>query len=92
LCVRRSTTSRLPKEQGVTCSLSRRAGEARDNPAMGSFFSLLKTERTARKVYGARTQVRADVFDYFERFYNRKRCHSTLDQVSPAQFEKAQLA
>ena len=38
---------------------------------MESFFSSLKTERTARKVYRTRDQARADVFDYIERFYNR---------------------
>jgi putative transposase len=32
--------------------------------------------------------VRADVFDYIERFYNPKRRHSTLGQVSPVEFEK----
>ena len=36
---------------------------------MESFFSSLKTERTARKVYRTRAQARADVFDYIERFY-----------------------
>ena len=39
----------LLKEQGITCSMSR-AGEVWDNSAMESFFSSLKTERTARKV------------------------------------------
>ena len=35
--------------------------------AMESFFSSLKTEGTARKVYRSREQARADVFDYIER-------------------------
>ena len=69
-----------------------RAGEVWDNSAMESFFSSLKTERTSRKVYRTRTQARADVFDYIERFYNLTRRHSTLDYVSPAAFERAQLA
>jgi putative transposase len=79
------------KEQGITCSMSR-AGEVWDNSTMQSFFSSLKIERTARKVYCMRTQARADVFGYIERFYNPTRRHSTLDYVSPAEFEKAQLA
>ena len=69
-----------------------RAGEVWDNSAMESFFSSLKTERTSRKVYRTRTQARADVFDYIERFYNLTRRHSTLDYVSSAAFERAQLA
>ncbi|MDR6955771.1 putative transposase [Ancylobacter sp. 3268] len=36
-----------------------------------SFFSPLKTERTARKVYRTRNDARADVLDDIERFYNR---------------------
>ena len=78
----------LLKEQGITCSMSR-AGEVWDNSAMESFFSSLKTERTARKVYRTREQARADVFDYVERFYNSTRRHSTLGYVSPVQYEEA---
>jgi len=44
---------------------------------MESFFSSLKTERTALKTYQTR-EARADVFDYIERFYNSKRRHSTI--------------
>jgi putative transposase len=78
----------LLKEQGITCSMSR-AGEVWDNSAMESFFSSLKTERTARKVYRTREHARADVFDYIERFFNSTRRHSTVGYVSPLQFEEA---
>ena len=81
----------LLKEQGITCSMSR-AAEVLDNSAMESFFSSLKTERSARKVYRSREQARADVFDYIERFYNPNRRHSTLGYVSPVEFEKASEA
>jgi transposase InsO family protein len=50
---------------------------------MESFFSSLKTERTARKVYRSRDRARADVFDYIERFYNPRRRHSTISYLSP---------
>jgi putative transposase len=78
----------LLKEQGITCSMSR-AGEVWDNSAMESFFSSLKTERTARKVFRTREQARAEVFDYIERFYNPTRRHSSLGYLSPMAFEKA---
>lgn len=59
---------------------------------MESFFSSLKTERTARKTYRTRDKVKADAFDYIEQFYNPKRRHSTLGYVSPMEFEmQAQL-
>ena len=60
---------------------------------MESFFSSLKTERTAAKTYRTRDQARADVFDYIERFYNPRRRHSKLGYLSPMEFEaKAVLA
>jgi putative transposase len=77
---------RLLADNGITCSMSR-AGNVRYNSAMESFFSSLKTERTARKVYRTRDEARADVFDYIERFYNPRRRHSKLGCLSPIEFE-----
>jgi putative transposase len=68
------------------------AGEVWDNSAMESFFSLLKAERTARKVVRTREQAPAEVFDFIERFYNSTRRHSTLGYISPIAFEKAREA
>lgn len=83
---------RLLADHGVTCSMSR-AGNVWDNAAMESFFSSLKTERTAAKTYRTRDQAKADVFDYIERFYNPRRRHSTLGYLSPMEFEmQAELA
>ncbi|CAA2105554.1 hypothetical protein MBUL_03252 [Methylobacterium bullatum] len=83
---------RLMADHGITCSLSR-SGNVWDNAAMESFFSSLKTERTARRTYRARDEARADVFDDIERFYNTARRHSTLGYVSPFEFEnRAKLA
>ena len=79
---------RLLTAAGVTCSMSR-SGNVWDNSVMESFFSSLKTERTNRKHYQTRDAARADVFDYIERFYNPIRRHSTLGNLSPANFERA---
>ena len=82
----------LLEDNGLSCSMSR-SGNVWDNAAMESFFSSLKTERTARKVYRSRAEAKADVFDYIERFYNPRRRHSTLGYLSPIEFErKAGLA
>ncbi len=70
----------------MTCSMSR-AGNVWDNSAVESFFSTLKTERTAAKIYRTRNEARADVFDYIERFYNPWRRHSKLGYISPMEFE-----
>ena len=78
---------RLMADHGITCSMSR-SGNVWDNAAMESFFSSLKTERTAAKVYRTRDDAKADVFDYIERFYNPRRRHSTLGYLSPVEYEE----
>jgi putative transposase len=78
---------RLMDASGVVCSMSH-SGACWNNAAMESFFSPLKTERTARKVYRTRDEATANVFDYIERFCNAKRRHSTIGCLSPVVFEK----
>ena len=63
-----------------------RSGNVWDSAAVES-FSLLKTERTARKIYRTRDQARADVFDHIEGFYNPWRRRSTIGYLSPMDFE-----
>ena len=58
-----------------------------DNAVVESFFASLKRERTRRRNYRTRDEARADVFDYIERFYNRKRRHGYVGNISPVQFE-----
>jgi hypothetical protein len=41
--------------------------------------------------YQIRDDLRADVLDYIERFYNPRRCHSTIGYISPVQFEKSNM-
>jgi putative transposase len=53
-----------------------------------SFFSSLKTERTARKLYRSRDQAKADGVDYIECFYDPKRRHSTIGYMSLMEFER----
>jgi putative transposase len=77
----------LLADNGITCSMNR-AGNVWDNSAMESFFSSLKTEPTARKVYRARDDARADVFDYIERFNNPSRRHSALGGKNPLAFDR----
>jgi putative transposase len=76
------------REHGLEPSMSRR-GNCYDNAVAESFFSSLKKERIKKKIYRNRAEARADVFDYIEGFYNRKRRHSYLDNVSPYEFEMA---
>jgi transposase InsO family protein len=73
---------------GFYAWLTRPSGNVWNNGAMESFFSSLKTGRTARKLYRTRDEAKADVFDYIERFYNPKRRHSRIGYMSPMEFER----
>ena len=64
-------------------------GDCFDNAVAESFFATIKKELIHRRSWPTRAELRTEVFDYIEVFYNRQRRHSTLGQISPAQFEAA---
>jgi putative transposase len=68
-------------------SMSRRAN-CWDNAAMESTFKSLKVECVYRTRYETRDQARAEVFEWIETYYNRVRLHSSLNYLSPEQFEQ----
>jgi putative transposase len=72
-------------EYGMVCSMSRK-GNCWDNAPTESFFNSLKNERVHGTRYLTRDAAIADLFDYIEVFYNRRRRHSTLGSKSPIQF------
>ena len=76
----------LLERHGIECSMSAR-GHCYDNAPVESFFALLKRERIRRRTYATREEAKADVFDYIEVFYNRRRRHATLEYLSPVEFE-----
>lgn len=79
------------KSYGMRCSMSRK-GDCWDNAVVESFFHLLKTEWIKDTVYRTRDEARADVVAYIEMFYNNHRCHSFIDYMSPAEFERQMKA
>lgn len=74
------------RRHGIVRSMSGR-GNCYDNAVVESFFSTMKRERVRSRRYETREDARRDLFDYIEVFYNRKRRHSSLGGVSPAEFE-----
>ncbi len=68
-------------------SMSRK-GNCWDNAPMESFFSRLKVELIYAKNYQSMDEARTGIFTYIEVFYNRKRRHSAIGNVSPVEFEK----
>ena len=62
-------------------------GDAFDNAMMESFWSSMQNELLDRKKWKTRLELSNAIFDYIEIFYNRQRRHSSLDYVSPVEFE-----
>jgi transposase InsO family protein len=75
----------LLAQRGIVCSMSRR-GNCWDNAVMESFFSTVKSELSER--FDSHGEAKMALFDYIEVFYNQRRRHSTLGQISPAAFER----
>ena len=71
---------------GLVASMSRKAN-CYDNATMESFWSTLKLELVYRRDFASHTQARSDIFNYIEAFYNRQRSHSSLNYLSPVDFE-----
>ena len=64
-----------------------RRGDCYDNAVMESFFATVKKEEAER--FPSYSDAKMALFDYIEVFYNQRRRHSTLGQISPAAFERA---
>jgi len=81
-----SDYQRLLKDSHLSCSMSRK-GECLDNAVAESFFGTLKTELVTHEDYRTKEEARKSLFEYIELFYNRRRRHSFLGYISPAEFE-----
>lgn len=58
-------------------------GNCYDNAVAESFFATLKLEAVYDKDYHSRQEARAELFDYIEVFYNRRRLHSGIAYEYP---------
>ena len=74
---------------GIAQSMGSR-GDCYDNAVAETFFATLKKELIHRRSWPQRAELRTEVFDFIETFYNRRRRHSYLGMLSPADFEQAQ--
>jgi putative transposase len=72
---------------GIARSMGSR-GDCYDNAVAESFFATLKKELIHRRSWPDREELRREVFDYIEIFYNATRRHSTLGMLSPARYEE----
>lgn len=71
---------------GISRSMGSK-GVCWDNAVAETFFATLKKELIYRRTWPGREDLRREVFDYIEAFYNPVRRHSTLGMLSPVNYE-----
>jgi putative transposase len=76
----------LLKENGIDISMSRKANPW-DNAACESFMKTLKYEEVHRSEYRDLADAKSAIHEFLEKVYNRKRLHSALGYLPPAEFE-----
>lgn len=75
---------------GIVASMSAK-GRCYDNAVAESFFHSLKVELVHGRRFASREGAMSEIFKYMEVFYNRRRLHSALHYVSPADYERFAL-
>jgi len=80
----------LLKRRNIRQSMSGK-GNCYDNAVVESFFHSLKTELVFQRIFLTRTEAKNCIFEYIEIFYNRQRRHSTLNYLTPSEFENTRL-
>ncbi len=78
--------SEVLKEHGITPSMSRK-GNCWDNACSETLFGSLKVERLHGQRFETIREAKDEVIAWLL-WYNRTRMHSTLNYVSPVQFEQ----
>jgi len=79
------------RDAGIAVSMGSK-GDCYDNAVAESFFATLKKELIYREgPWPTRSGMASAVFEFIEVFYNRERRHSTLDYLSPTEFEQRSL-
>jgi putative transposase len=76
---------------GIDISMGAK-GCALDNAVCESFFATLKKELTRPRSWPTRRELESAIFAWIEGWYNRRRLHSTLGYLSPADYENSTLS
>ena len=77
----------LAENEKLTLSMSRK-GNCWDNAVVESFFASLKRELIKGEKIGTRRELQILIVDYIDGYYNTIRMHSSLDYLSPMEYEK----
>ena len=63
-----------------------------DNALIESFWSTMQRELLDRTTWDSKTQLASAMFEWIEGFYNPRRRHTSLDNLSPADYEALHTA
>jgi putative transposase len=63
-------------------------GDCYDNAMCESFFATLETELLDQSAFRTHSEARMAIFDFIEAFYNPRRRHSSLGNLSPVEYER----
>jgi putative transposase len=74
------------KKNHVRRSLGR-TGVCWDNAVAESFFATYKKELIHNRPWPTINELKAETFSWIEAYYNRTRRHSTLDYLTPSEYE-----
>ncbi len=77
------------RQAGVRPSMGS-VGDCYDNALCESFFATLECDLLARHSFRTRAEARMEVFGFIEGFYNPHRRHSSIDNLSPVNYERRQ--
>jgi putative transposase len=79
------------RQAGVRPSMGS-VGDCYDNAMCESFFATLECELLDRYSFATQSEARMAVFKFIEGWYNPRRRHSALGQLSPINFERKKAA
>ena len=78
--------SQKVKDAGLAPSMGQ-VGSAFDNAMMESFWGRVQTELLDRRKWRTRLELANELFEYLEVFYNKQRRHSSLEMLTPDEYE-----
>jgi len=81
-------TSHIDSYKSITRSMSRK-GNCWDNAVAESFFKSLKTELVYHHKYQTKKEAGLSIFEYIETFYNTKRRHKKLNNLTILEYHKS---
>ena len=79
------------RQAGLLGSMGRVASSV-DNALIESFWSTMQRELLDRTTWDSKTQLASAMFEWIEGFYNPRRRHTSLDNLSPADYEALHTA